>query len=139
MATVRTQKAGVSRYQQCTLNQGRIEQLLQDLIEKQSNICVERNVKTLSLQMDEKLADSTSPDARPIALKVHHVAPDASGNMSVQKAETITSKYAIGCDGAHSWTRRQVRLELKGDTANAVWGVLDIVPLTDFRKHTATP
>jgi phenol 2-monooxygenase len=40
----------------------------------------------------------------------------------------------IGCDGAHSWTRRQIGSELQGEPTDFIWGVLDIVPITDFRE-----
>jgi hypothetical protein len=46
--------------------------------------------------------------------------------------EVIRAKYIIACDGAHSWTRQQVGLTLDGEQSDHVWGVIDIVPLTDF-------
>jgi phenol 2-monooxygenase len=46
--------------------------------------------------------------------------------------ETIKAKYMIGCDGAHSWTRRQLGFSLEGEQTDYIWGVLDIVPITDF-------
>jgi hypothetical protein len=48
--------------------------------------------------------------------------------------EVVKAKYMIGCDGAHSWTRRQIGSELQGEPTDFIWGVLDIVPITDFRK-----
>jgi phenol 2-monooxygenase len=48
--------------------------------------------------------------------------------------EVVNAKYMIGCDGAHSWTRRQIGSELQGEPTDFIWGVLDIVPITDFRK-----
>ena len=49
-------------------------------------------------------------------------------------SEIVHAKYVIGCDGAHSWTRRQIGAELEGEPTDFIWGVLDIVPITDFRK-----
>ena len=49
-------------------------------------------------------------------------------------SEIIHAKYVIGCDGAHSWTRKQIGAELEGEPTDFIWGVLDIVPITDFRK-----
>src|SRR5215469_8580345 len=49
-------------------------------------------------------------------------------------SEIVHAKYVIGCDGAHSWTRRQIGTELEGEPTDFIWGVLDIVPITDFRK-----
>ncbi|GAM41330.1 hypothetical protein TCE0_042r14375 [Talaromyces pinophilus] len=46
--------------------------------------------------------------------------------------ETVQAKFMVGCDGAHSWVRRQLGFSLQGDSTDYVWGVLDIIPLTDF-------
>ena len=48
--------------------------------------------------------------------------------------EIVKAKYMIGCDGAHSWVRRQLDFEMEGEPTDLVWGVLDIIPITDFRK-----
>jgi phenol 2-monooxygenase len=46
--------------------------------------------------------------------------------------ETINAKYVIGCDGARSWVRSQIGLELQGEASDFIWGVMDIIPKTDF-------
>ena len=52
-------------------------------------------------------------------------------------SETIHAKYVIGCDGARSWTRRSLGYELEGEATDFIWGVMDIIPITDFRTmHT---
>lgn len=38
----------------------------------------------------------------------------------------------VGCDGAHSWVRKQLGFNLRGDSTDYIWGVLDIIPITDF-------
>lgn len=48
--------------------------------------------------------------------------------------ETIRAKYAIGCDGAHSWTRQQLGFTMEGERTDFVWGVMEIIPITDFRE-----
>ncbi|WPH05091.1 Hypothetical protein R9X50_00799000 [Acrodontium crateriforme] len=48
------------------------------------------------------------------------------------QTETIRAKFMVGCDGAHSWVRNQVGFTLKGESTDYIWGVLDIVPITDF-------
>ena len=48
--------------------------------------------------------------------------------------EVIKAKYLLGCDGAHSWIRQQFGIPLEGNQTQNVWGVIDIIPLTDFRK-----
>lgn len=48
------------------------------------------------------------------------------------QVEHIKAKFLVGCDGAHSWVRRQVGFSLEGGSTDYIWGVLDIVPITDF-------
>lgn len=58
----------------------------------------------------------------------------ASSNPLAGSLETVKAKYLIGCDGAHSWVRRQLgpSFALEGEQTDYIWGVLDIIPLTDF-------
>lgn len=54
------------------------------------------------------------------------------------REEVVRAKYVVGCDGAHSWTRKMLgkEFEMHGEMTDFIWGVLDIVPITDFRmKH----
>ena len=57
-------------------------------------------------------------------------AQDAAGT----KTETIRAKYVVGCDGAHSWTRRQIGSVMEGEQTDYVWGVLDCsyISVLDF-------
>ncbi|EPS29458.1 hypothetical protein PDE_04407 [Penicillium oxalicum 114-2] len=48
------------------------------------------------------------------------------------KTEIVKCKYLIGCDGAHSWTRKQVNIPLEGSTTDHLWGVIDVVPISNF-------
>lgn len=48
------------------------------------------------------------------------------------KTEVVRAKYMLGGDGAHSWVRSQLGFKLQGESTDYIWGVLDIVPITDF-------
>ncbi|CAI7642225.1 unnamed protein product [Penicillium pancosmium] len=48
------------------------------------------------------------------------------------KTEIVKAKFIIGCDGAHSWTRKQVNIPLEGSSTEHIWGVIDVVPLSNF-------
>jgi len=39
--------------------------------------------------------------------------------------EIVKAKYLIGCDGAHSWTRRQLGYTLEGEQTDYIWFVCD--------------
>jgi phenol 2-monooxygenase (NADPH) len=53
-------------------------------------------------------------------------------NDKANTEEVVHAKYVLGADGAHSWTRKQIGVNLQGDSTDYIWGVLDIVPITDF-------
>jgi len=46
--------------------------------------------------------------------------------------ETIKAKYVLGTDGGHSWVRKQLSLQMNGDRTKKHFGVIDIIPITDF-------
>ena len=48
------------------------------------------------------------------------------------ETETLRARYVVGCDGARSAVRRSLGHALRGDSANKVWGVMDILAVTDF-------
>lgn len=156
----------MSRFQQVAFNQGGIEEIITEFLRQNGDLKVERNVEPTSLHLDRAIIDS--PDAWPITLGIHHGIPDKAGADSIRKLvdggpaprhlknhsqtshglspaegenEIIKAKYLIGCDGAHSWTRNEIGLSLVGESTDQVWGVMDIIPLTDFRgsrTRTAT-
>ncbi len=48
------------------------------------------------------------------------------------ETETVSARYVVGCDGARSAVRRLLGRELRGDSANQAWGVMDVLAVTDF-------
>ncbi|KAI1660296.1 putative phenol 2-monooxygenase [Daldinia decipiens] len=155
---------GLSRFQQITLHQGRVERFFLDNIKKYSKdtIKVERGVIPESLEIDElKVKDQSS---YPVTVKLRHLTDEEAtpkqqisaskisdglfrSNLThkddeddlIQKSksragtgEVVHAKYVIGCDGARSWTRRTLGFELQGEATDFIWGVLDIIPITDF-------
>jgi phenol 2-monooxygenase len=148
---------GISRFQQIVVHQGRIEQWFSDAIKKWSHgkMEVDRPVLPLALELDESVK-SDDFDAHPVQVTVRHMADEAAmaeqygskvanglfrafeGDSNKDKfegdegKEIIHAKYVIGCDGAHSWTRRQIGIEMEGESTDYIWGVLDAVPITDF-------
>src|SRR5699024_7880038 len=45
---------------------------------------------------------------------------------------TVRARYVVGCDGARSTVRSAIGRRLHGDSANQAWGVMDVLPVTDF-------
>ena len=48
------------------------------------------------------------------------------------KIETVRARYVVGCDGARSVVRTSIGRELRGESANHAWGVMDVLAVTDF-------
>ena len=44
----------------------------------------------------------------------------------------IQARYIVGCDGARSTVRRAMGQALKGEAARQLWGVMDVLAVTDF-------
>lgn len=55
---------------------------------------------------------------------------DQSGQ--VIDTETLRARYVIGCDGARSMVRQSMGLELAGESARQLWGVMDVLATTNF-------
>ncbi|KAB5581282.1 hypothetical protein GE09DRAFT_1085771 [Coniochaeta sp. 2T2.1] len=154
---------GLSRFQQATLHQARIEDYLLKYIEKYSDIKVEYGIMPESLTIDPETVEG---DDYPVSVTLRS-RPQTESKSSVSgengmvdipnglhrsnltadttdallqdaqnahrtSAEKLMAKFVVGCDGAHSWTRRQIGSVMEGDHTDFVWGVLDIIPITDF-------
>lgn len=46
--------------------------------------------------------------------------------------ETIRARFVVGCDGAHSKVRAELGHRLKGASRRQLWGVMDVLAVTDF-------
>lgn len=151
---------GISRFQQVVLHQGRIESWFLDAIRKWSGgrASVERSKLPLRLDIDEEKVED--PNAYPVSVLLKHLdenesMPEQFGSnvanglfrsfegdqdkyyqntkdLDDDSLELVHAKYVMGCDGAHSWVRKQIGVEMEGESTDYVWGVLDSVPITDF-------
>ncbi|KAK8060691.1 FAD binding domain-containing protein [Apiospora saccharicola] len=135
--SINSQAAGICRFQQCLLSQGRIEELLEDRISRgKGRLRVERDVETLRLTLHQRDDPDASAETHPVQVNVRHGRSGGGcmgdGDDDDHVEETIRARYVIGADGAHSWTRRQLGLTMRGEQANHVWGVVDLVAVTDF-------
>jgi len=48
------------------------------------------------------------------------------------QTETISTRYLVGCDGARSRVRDYLGYSLEGEAARQLWGVMDVLAITDF-------
>lgn len=45
----------------------------------------------------------------------------AQNNPRAGSTEVVRAKYVIGCDGAHSWVRRQLGFVMEGEQTDYIW------------------
>ncbi|KIW20628.1 hypothetical protein PV08_01204 [Exophiala spinifera] len=119
---------GLSHQPHVILNQARINGLLLEAMRKANGQEVDYGYTVKTVEVDSELAKV--PDSYCTT-----VVAEKDG-----KEEVFKAKYVLGCDGAHSMVRRSLGYRMIGDTTDAVWGVMDIYPRTDFpdirRKST---
>ncbi|KAJ3860287.1 FAD binding domain-containing protein [Lentinula novae-zelandiae] len=105
---------------QVTLHQGAIEQIFLDGMQDM-DLQVDRSTIPISIEVNEdSVAD---PDAHPVK---------AVKNVDSSETEVVHAKYVVGADGAHSWIRRNLQIPVDESSTPYVWGVVDLVPETDF-------
>ena len=150
---------GVSKYTECVIHQGNVEKWFNDSIEHFSDgkVKVERPLLPISLQINENEINNPQAHAVDILIKKlddNSAKPEQFGKIAnglfrafdgdqekfykditkdnEDDYELIHAKYVVGSDGAHSWVRKQLEIDMDGDHTDFVWGVLDMVPITNF-------
>ncbi|CAG7954617.1 unnamed protein product [Penicillium olsonii] len=111
---------GLSHQPHVILNQARINGLLLDLMKKINDQQIDYGYNVTNVEVDSTSA--SDPNAYPVK-----VTAEKDG-----KTEVFAAKYALACDGAHSIVRKVLGYRMIGDSSDAVWGVMDMVPRTDF-------
>jgi phenol 2-monooxygenase len=108
-------------------------------------LCEHQSDTYTSDMKEEEATPSQLGKAAPNGLFRSPLSPDdtpdsLAQNVAAGSREVIHAKYVIGCDGAHSWTRKQIGGKMEGEQTDFIWGVLDAIPVTDFpdiRKRCA--
>jgi phenol 2-monooxygenase len=142
-----------SRYPQVSLCQGSVEEAFLNYLERDGNsVRVERKLTPMRLHVDEaRVADC---DEYPVVIHLREIKKDeltaSSGPKGMRRSsddspnsdqasasgvtatEIVRAKYVLGTDGAHSWTRKALGLQMEGDRTNKHFGVMDFVPLSNF-------
>lgn len=137
---VQSQPEGLSRFAQTLLNQGEVEQTMIDYLEERGRIRVERQKRAERIYFAEDDNDTHPVVVETKALKsdsmMHLLQPEDRDKHGSQVTEVIHARYIIGCDGAKSAVREQLGIELEARSTDSMWGVIDIIPITDFRTST---
>jgi phenol 2-monooxygenase len=109
------------------LQQGIIERIIKQHILEES--CVQIDYETTPTSLIIKEDSLGDPDSHPCVLTLCH--DDGAGVSD----ELVRAKYVIGADGARSWTRKQLGFEMQGTRTRSIWGVTDLVVVSDFPEY----
>jgi 2-polyprenyl-6-methoxyphenol hydroxylase-like FAD-dependent oxidoreductase len=115
---------GLSEFPHVILNQARVHDCYLEVMRKSPS--------KLEPYYSRRLLDlKTSPAARfedhAVTVRLERLDAGQEG-----KVETVKARYVVGCDGARSVVRKSIGRELRGDSANHAWGVMDVLAVTDF-------
>ncbi|MBV8282782.1 MAG: FAD-binding monooxygenase [Candidatus Eremiobacteraeota bacterium] len=116
---------GLSEFPHVVLNQARVHDFYLNLMRNApSRLEPSYSRRLLDLRIDPQDA-SGGAAIYPVTVKLQRVDHE-------EQIETIRARYVVGCDGARSSVRRSLGRELQGDSANHIWGVMDVLAVTDF-------
>jgi phenol 2-monooxygenase len=104
---------GLSEFPHVVLNQARVHDFYLDLMR--------RSATKLEPHYSRRLTAIEPGDER-VTVTLEHDG----------QTETVRARYVVGCDGARSTVRASIGRELRGDSANHAWGVMDVLAVTDF-------
>ncbi|CDM24876.1 2-polyprenyl-6-methoxyphenol hydroxylase [Castellaniella defragrans 65Phen] len=119
-------RLGLSEFTHGVVNQARLHDILLDgMAHSVTHLVPHYNRRLLELVVDRNLTQD---------LRAHPITATFERNDASQssKVETVKARYVVGCDGARSTVRKSLGIELQGDSANKAWGVMDVLPVTNF-------
>ncbi|WP_137920855.1 FAD-binding monooxygenase [Hydrogenophaga sp. 2FB] len=113
---------GLSEFPHVILNQARVHDFYLELMRHSpSRLQPHYARRVLDVSRDTDAVDG------PVTVRLERTDAAHAGQVEVVKA-----RYVVGCDGARSAVRKAMGLQLKGDSANQAWGVMDVLAVTDF-------
>jgi len=121
---VRDVEDGLSEMPHVILNQARVHDCYLDVMRKSPSKLEPHYSRRL---LDLSVAPTTRLEDHAVTVRLERLDAGYEG-----KIETVRARYVVGCDGARSTVRKSIGRELRGDSANHAWGVMDILAVTDF-------
>jgi phenol 2-monooxygenase len=114
---------GLSEFPHVVLNQARVHDFYLDLMRRSAaKIEPHYGRRVVALQA----ASPTAGRGHSI-VTLERIDPAHQG-----QTETVAARFVVGCDGARSTIRAAIGRELRGDSANHAWGVMDALAVTNF-------
>ncbi|KAF7964521.1 hypothetical protein HWV62_6261, partial [Athelia sp. TMB] len=116
-------KAMLMEYK-ATRHQGGIEAIFLDALKDIGHV-VDRQTVPVSMHLSKDEAELRDSSTYPVQMVLQHLNDEAA-------RETVHAKFVVGTDGAHSWVRKSLGIAMEGIQTEYIWGVLDLIPETDF-------
>jgi phenol 2-monooxygenase (NADPH) len=116
---------GLSEFPHVVLNQARVHDFYLDVM-RRSAAKLEPHYGQRVVAVQPAAGGSERVPQR-VAVTLERMEPPHQG-----KTRTVAARYVVGCDGARSVVRASMGRELRGDSANHAWGVMDVLAVTDF-------
>lgn len=113
---------GLSEFPHVILNQARVHDFYLEVMQNSpSRLVPDYSRSLMNVEVDRSAADY------PVTVRVARTDAAHQG-----QEEVVRARYVVGCDGARSAVRKSIGRELRGDSANQAWGVMDVLAVTDF-------
>lgn len=112
---------GVSEYLHITVNQARV---LDYFAEFMANAPARMQV---DWGWEFQGLDPAPDDASPVRVRLARTTRADQG-----RQHTVTARYVVGTDGAHSRVRDAIGCRPMGGSSHHAWGVMDLLAVTDF-------
>jgi phenol 2-monooxygenase len=108
---------GLSEFPHVIVNQARMQEYLLEYMRKSpSRLVPDYGWEFVELTVERE-------GSRPVVAKLRR---------EDGREKIVRARYVVGCDGAHSRVRQSIGAAPHGDFANHVWGVIDVLAVTDF-------
>ncbi|GEO84361.1 MULTISPECIES: FAD-binding monooxygenase [Alphaproteobacteria] len=114
---------GLSEFPHVILNQARVHDFYLDVMRN----APQRLEPDYARRLLDLEIDPSATSGYPVTVRLERLDGGHEGEV-----ETVKARYVVGCDGARSAVRKAIGRELKGDSANQAWGVMDVLAVTDF-------
>ena len=115
---------GLSEFPHVILNQARVHDCFLNVM-RHAPAKLEPYYSRRLLELQINLSAHFEDHA--VTARLERTDPKHEGQLEIVKA-----RYVVGCDGARSTVRKVIGRELRGDSANQAWGVMDVLVVTDF-------
>jgi phenol 2-monooxygenase len=112
---------GLSEFPHVILNQARVHDFYLDVM-RNGPAHIEPLYSRRLLDLKIELEGD-----HPVTVRIERVDEAHKGEV-----ETVRARFVVGTDGARSKVREALGYELKGDSANQAWGVMDVLCVTNF-------